>query len=89
MREAFLVDVSIYFGERRLFIHLRNSSYSVFEILPTTWEDLRVCGRERLIPVCSVTETGLNIEIFHVAGWHNMGLDVRKPVFGGFRTTKA
>ena len=62
---------------------------SVFEILPTTWEDLRVCGRERLIPVCSVTETGLNIEIFHVAGWHNMGLDVRKPVFGGFRTTKA
>ena len=41
-----------------------------------TWEDLRVCGRERLIPVCSVTETGLNIEIFHVAGWHNMGLDV-------------
>ena len=54
-----------------------------------TWEDLRVCGRERLIPVCSVTETGLNIEIFHVAGWHNMGLDVRKPVFGGFQTTKA
>ena len=58
-------------------------------IVSTTWEDLRVCGRERLIPVCSVTETGLNIEIFHVAGWHNMGLDVRKPVFGDFRTTKA
>ena len=30
------------------------------------------------------------IEIFHVAGciWHNMGLDVRKPVFGGLRATR-
>ena len=58
-------------------------------IVSSRFCDLRVCGRERLIPVCSVTETGLNIEIFHVAGWHNMGLDVRKPVFRGFRTTKA
>ena len=42
-------------------------------IVSSRFCDLRVCGRERLIPVCSVTETGLNIEIFHVAGWHNRG----------------
>ena len=42
-----------------------------------------VCGRERLIPVCLATGIGLNIEIFHLACWHKMGLSVRKPFFGG------
>ena len=70
-----LIGCTCIFGRKVSSYSTRNTSYCLRDFgCYAGGPVFRVCGRERLIPVYSATETSLNIEIrvFHVATWHNI-----------------
>ena len=65
--------VHVFLGESYLLINLRGDSSYLHNLGRDGGGPVfMVCGQERLISVCLASKTSWNMEIYHIACWHNM-----------------